>query len=73
MFSNLLADPKALKVLLNKHLLLPNMSPAKATFIEEVEVIRSELEESEVTVEGENISKDDMLNEWGWSEFLVFK
>eukprot|EP00913_Durusdinium_trenchii_P011245 g10560.t1 len=39
-----------------------------ATFIEEVEVIRSELEESEVTVEGENISKDDMLNEWGWSE-----
>ena len=40
------------------------------TFISECEVIRSELMESEVTVEGEYVSKKTMAESWGWKESL---
>ena len=43
--------------------------PTKETFICEVEVMKSELTESEVTVEGEFVSQSTM-EEWGWSEYL---
>lgn len=43
-------------------------SRSQETFVEEVEVLRQELEESEVVIEGEYVSKDVMLSDWGWSE-----
>ena len=30
------------------------------------------MEESEVTIEGEYVSKEDMLNGWGWSATLDY-
>ena len=46
-----------------------SLQPAKATFISEVEVIRSEMLESEVVVEGEYASVETMRS-WGFSECL---
>lgn len=43
---------------------------AQETFIEEVEVLRQELEETEVVIDGEYVSRDHMLNDWQWSEQL---
>ena len=42
--------------------------PSKETFITEVEVIRSEMEETEVTINGEFVTREKMFDEWGWSE-----
>ena len=42
---------------------------AQETFICEVEIMKSELTECEVTVEGEFVSQSTM-EEWGWSESL---
>lgn len=33
-------------------------------------MIRQEMEESEVVIEGEYVSRDTMANEWQWSELL---
>lgn len=33
-------------------------------------MIRQEMEESEVVIEGEYVSRDVMLNEWQWTELL---
>ena len=41
----------------------------QATFIAEVEVIRSEMLEHEVTVEGE-FASEALMYEWGFSENL---
>lgn len=43
---------------------------AKETFICEVEVLRSEMESSELVIEGEFASEADMAD-WGFSEYLV--
>ena len=38
--------------------------------MQECELIRQELSEEEVTVEGEFVSQKTMLEEWKWSEML---
>ena len=45
-------------------------SPAKETFLTEVEVLREELMESEVVIEGEFASEAQLM-EWGFSELLA--
>ena len=42
---------------------------SKDTFVAEVEIIRSELEETEVVIEGEFVSRDTMINDWEWTEY----
>eukprot|EP00435_Cladocopium_sp_Y103_P053180 s214_g17.t1 len=41
----------------------------KAVFINEVEILKQEMEETEVTVEGEYVTREVMA-EWGWTECL---
>ena len=36
----------------------------------EVEILREELQETEVTIEGQFVDQDTMVNEWGWSKPL---
>lgn len=48
------------------NLLLP-----QETFVSEVEILRSEMESSEVVVEGEFASESQM-EEWNFSEHSVF-
>lgn len=42
----------------------------KETFVEEVELIKEELQSKELIVKGQYVSEDTMLNEWGWPENL---
>ena len=44
---------------------------SQATFITEVEILKQELMESEVVVEGEYVSRKVLLEEWGWSQCLA--
>ena len=52
------------------HFIIFNILLTQETFIQEVEVLRQELEETEVVIDGEYVSRDTMLNEWKWSENL---
>ena len=52
------------------HFIIFNIPLTQETFIQEVEVLRQELEETEVVIDGEYVSRDTMLNEWKWSENL---
>ena len=44
---------------------------AEETFVCEVEAIREEMRENEVVVEGEYITWETMIDEWGWTELLA--
>ena len=46
------------------------MHVTQAVFVAEVEVLREELRECTLTVEGEFVSEGWMKDEWGWSECL---
>lgn len=49
------------------------MRPTQSVFVSEVEVLREELRECTLTVEGEYVSEEFMKDEWGWSECLAAK
>ena len=46
------------------------ITPEKDSFIEECELIRADLLEQELVVDGQFVTEDTM-QEWGWSECLV--
>ena len=52
------------------HLRFCSLRSAQETFIQEVEVIRQEMEETEVVIDGEYVDKQTLLETWGWTETL---
>ncbi|CAK9095168.1 unnamed protein product [Durusdinium trenchii] len=40
------------------------------TFVEEVEILRAEMKETELTIEGEFVTVQTMKDDWGWTEKL---
>ena len=52
------------------HVMTCNLRLTQETFVSEVEILRNEMESSEVVVEGEFASESQM-EEWNFSEHLV--
>ena len=44
--------------------------PCEEAFLEECELLRSDLLENDLNVEGEFVTEDVLRDEWGWSEKL---